>query len=650
MNRLIISLLATALVLCSFATSDAQRLNSSVTGSVKRIFIKSASYINFINNVSEPLKNAVKQERDLYDTLSGGHDRLAAKDFIEEAAKLEQNFETMRLPLSKTDKRRVYSELKTKADYLRTVQVAIHEAKQSAKWFSENVPNPRLVSVGEIENLWLEELPAAGKAISQLRGAITDRMREIEREVDINGDPSLDGETPGSFSLFDLNENVPHLENEVMELLQEADAILNSNLDEAVSELDTRYHELLSDFRSISDYIKTLQTARDGLPESERFLRDKYDSTIANAAEYQKAIVLYGSAILNKKSELEKKRSLATSPNKVLSIPSDSSPKRQGASIETRNQKVEIATRAVHAQESQLEEFRWQATYDRYQENLRASIGQNRRDWQIIHQTMSQAREGRQAYLDAIASQTMHRGTGMLEQQTFSSQQRLNATLHKLDPVIQTRIQESGIDKWQAQEQAAWEEAVKYGKAQSEIRASSMMDKAIETKVSAYVNNALQEVEVELEDTAKEPGSENKRSLPKTIPKQEDAAPPAPKTWVPEASDLFGRSSKDPFEPVWYPPLHETQVRVLSEKGAGELRMGVAGNAREIDLLRPFFMSNPDALQDLVRENPKLLIELQPRSAVTKASEIRERGWYDFIKEGFFGKKLEECDDEASLP
>ena len=135
MKRVLPILLVLAIVIASLQAAVAQP-QSALTQSVDRIFERSARYLVFVNKVTKPLSKAVEEERDLYSTLSGSYDHLAVSEFVKEAAELQQGFQAMVLPQSKTDKRRIYAELKAKADYLQTVQRAIYEAKKSAQWFS----------------------------------------------------------------------------------------------------------------------------------------------------------------------------------------------------------------------------------------------------------------------------------------------------------------------------------------------------------------------------------------------------------------------------------------------------------------------------------------------------------------------------------
>ncbi|MCB0322740.1 MAG: hypothetical protein KDD69_04170 [Bdellovibrionales bacterium] len=647
MKRVLPILLVLAIVIASLQAAVAQP-QSALTQSVDRIFERSARYLVFVNKVTKPLSKAVEEERDLYSTLSGSYDHLAVSEFVKEAAELQQGFQAMVLPQSKTDKRRIYAELKAKADYLQTVQRAIYEAKKSAQWFSENVPQPKMVSVGVVENLWLEEFPAAGKAVARLHSSITARMREIEREVDIKAEPSADGEDSGPFSLFNLEESIPRLEEKVWGLLDQADSAKADSLDTAISKLDDAYHEMRSDFRSVNEYIKTLQTAKEALPESDRLLREKYDSSIADAVEYQKALMKHGSELLRKKRELEGKKPQAEPTPQTTTPAAGSSPPpgEKGASIDARKSGELAASQAIRAQEAQLEELRWQATYDRYQANLRASIGQNRAQWQAVNQALANTRAGREAYLGSFATQTFNRGRSGLEQQVEQGRQRLAATLQNLDPAIQSRLQQSGIDKWQAQEQAAWAEAVAYGKAQAEQRSSTMVDKAMGAASGEFANQALTGADSDAEEApetpSEAPAAQEPAKAPRLIPKRQDSAPPAPRNLDGGnldggRPDLFSRSREFDFRPSWDEPVRGAHVQFYNETGSGELHMGVSGSAREIDLLRPFFQNNPQAVRDLIRENPDIAKELQGDTAGTSPTAVRERGWYDFVKENLFG-------------
>lgn len=621
-----------------WASTLAAQPSGQVVQSIDRIFDRSAPYVDFIHKVSKSLRKGVKEERDLYSTLSGSTDHLAVKNFVEEAAELQQVFDSMKLPQSKTDKRRIYAELKTKADYLATVQKAIGEATESAKWFSTNVPQPKLVSVGVVENLWLKEFPAANKAVALLRSAIKSRMKEIQREVNIGAHPSLDGESSGPFALFDLEGDIPGLEEKVWELLDTADSTNVKELGKTVDALNEGYHELLSRFRSINRYIETLQRAQEGLDESDRFLREKYNSTIADAVEYQKAIIRLGSKLISKKRELEENRKKKTDvqPNPTSSVPAH----EQGAALDARHRSDDLAAHAVRAQKMQLDELKWQTVYDRYLANLHRSIGRNRADWKAVREDLADSRAGRTAYLRSFTARTQQRANAEFARQFEANRGSVANTLRYLDPLVQARLRKSGLEQWEQQERDAWANAVAYGRAETAKVSSSMMDKATGAAAAEFGKQAFGQENSDSASVSEATDKQNESPVNELIPKRQDPEPKNDASPIrihrPSGPDYISRADEFDFRPSWDRPVRGSHVKVFTETGTGELQMGVTGSAHEIDLLRPIFMQHPEAVRHLLRENPELTRGLQSNPTGDKASEVRQQGWMEFINEKLF--------------
>lgn len=572
-------------------------------GSAVSLFEKSAAYLKFVHKVSRPLRQAAKEERDLYSTLSGSYDHLAVTEFVEEAEKLRSEFREMELPQSESDLRRVYGELKTKADYLSRVRKAITQAQTAAKDFSANVPQPRMVSVGAVERLWLQEFPAASKAVSRLRSSILSRMREIERSVDITEDLSSHEEHSGPFEFIDLEAEARRYEKQVWKLLDVAAPKNEQERQEQLRALEANYKEFLQAYRDTAEYRKLLHRASEALPESERLYREKYQATSAEAGELQRTLFKLAAEVARKKAELSGEENADAAPKED---PAQGSA-REGTTIPQENRSSQNAEAALqpspplYQQELLQRERVWQL----YREELARSLAEKPDRWASVRRHLAEARRNSEAAEERFRTTAQRSAAESHQGLLAQSKQRLAESRAAGRRELLATMDSAEVEFLLREQQAALDTALRAAQTQN-ARAS----------VSASIYRGAQKQMVKgLVDDSFSPSKENSGDSSHTT----DGAKPE---LIPKAG---ADSAQTESEAQYSAPLRLSKQpeAFREETPSAEIAVRAERGKVIIGLSGEFADDFHEQLQDAMRSDPKGVGEWLGRKLYPPATQER---------------------------
>lgn len=247
---------------------------------------------------SRPLRTMVESERRALSILSGSNDHLEVKPFIDEAEMMTKETRSLRLPYSHTSARALRAGLQRQLDFANDITLAFIAVEEDLK---KLVARPRYSSYGKIESLWVEEFPAARRALAPFRWEVKKKIAALDKLLAEDG---ASDEVPGPFQLFDFQDALDRVETQVSDL--RAVALPTDPKEKALflAAQEKLAKTLQKDVKAIMEFVNKMMKEGEELPESEFFLREKYSATAKAAAAYFYGLLKLHSEVQSVISEL----------------------------------------------------------------------------------------------------------------------------------------------------------------------------------------------------------------------------------------------------------------------------------------------------------------------------------------------------------